>query len=198
MAAIVVCCALVVAAPLGADTPAASNDENLISNGNFEQLAPRESSRPAGWYFVQQAQRVEADGAPRGRHFLRFDNAVPGRAARAQQHVRLDGREVRAIDVSAVVATRDVEPGQALAERPAVRVSFYDEDDIELGQEVLGPWSGTRDWSRDSSRIVVPGRARLMLVEIGLGGGTGRADFDDVQVVPAAQNPTALPRRIGK
>ena len=70
-------------------------------------------------------------------------------------------------------------------------------DDIEIGQEMLGPWGGTRERARESMRMTVPERTRLMLVEIGLRGATGRADFDDVQVVPAAQNPTALPRRIG-
>ncbi len=111
--------------------------------------------------------------------------------------MRLDGREVRAIEVSAAIATRDVEPGQTFAERAAVRLYFYDEDDIEIRQEVFGPWTGTRGWTRETSRIAVPGRTRLLLIEIGLGGATGSADFDDVQIVPAPVNPSALPRRIG-
>jgi protein-L-isoaspartate(D-aspartate) O-methyltransferase len=195
---VIIWCALTVVsrAVLAAPTGAAS--ESIVANGDFEQADARERSRPAGWYYVQQAQLVDDDGAIGGGRFLRFENRVPGRAAQAQQHVRLDGRQVRAIDVSAIVATRDVEPGQALAEQAAVQIHFYDADDVEIGAETLGPWAGTRASTRESTRIGVPERTRLMLVEIGLRGATGRADFDDVQIVPAEQNPTALPRRISK
>jgi protein-L-isoaspartate(D-aspartate) O-methyltransferase len=170
----------------------------LVKNGNFEDSAPGEPSHPAGWYYVQQAVLVEAKDAPAGRRFLRFTNDVPGRTAQAQQHVRIDGREVRAIEVAASVAVQSVAPGQSLPERAGVRIHFYDADDVEVGLETLGPWAGTKSWSRETARFAVPERTRLILVEVGLAGATGTADFDDVQILPALQNPTALPRRIGK
>jgi hypothetical protein len=191
-------CALAIAARAIVAAPTEASNESIVANGDFEQADARDCSRPAAWYYVQQAHLVDGAGAIGGGQFLRFENSVPGRAAQAQQHVRLDGRQVRAIDVTAAVATHDVEPGQALAEQAAVQIHLYDADDIEIGQETLGPWAGTRVSARESTRMAVPERTRLMLVEIGLRGATGRADFDDVQIVPAAQNPTALPRRISK
>jgi protein-L-isoaspartate(D-aspartate) O-methyltransferase len=79
-----------------------------------------------------------------------------------------------------------------------VRIHFYDADDVEIGLETLGPWAGTKSWSRETAHFAVPERTRLILIEVGLAGATGTADFDDVQILPAPQNPTALPRRIGK
>jgi hypothetical protein len=197
-AAVAIWCALGFAVRASGAAPTETTSENIVANGDFEQADVRGSLRPAGWYYVQQARFVDVEGASGGGRFLRFENSVPGRAAQAQQHARLDGRRVHAIDVSAVVSTRDVEPGQALAEQAAVQVHFYDADDIEIAQEMLGPWGGTRASTRESTRMAVPERTRLMLVEIGLRGATGRADFDNVQIVPVEQNPTALPRRIGK
>jgi protein-L-isoaspartate(D-aspartate) O-methyltransferase len=171
---------------------------SLVKNGSFEESAPGELSHPAGWYYVQQAALVEAKDAAAGRRFLRFTNDVPGRTAQAQQHVRIDGRDVRAILVAASVAVQSVAPGQSLPERAGVRIHFYDADDVEIGQETLGPWAGSKSWSRETARFAVPERTRLILIEVGLAGATGTADFDDVQILLAPQNPTALPRRIGK
>jgi len=165
----------------------------LVANGSFEELASNDPTRPAGWYYLQQGCVVEAAQASAGARFLRFTNHVPGRVAQLQQHIKLDGSKVRALDVAVDVALRDVAPGQSLAERPAVRLFFYDADDAEIGQELLGPWGGTQPWSHEATRVTVPVKTQLLLVVVGLGGATGEVDFDRLAITPATINPTALP-----
>ncbi len=196
------CCLVIVARGMGGMTERAAAEDPapraIVINGDFEDRAADDAKCPARWYYLQQGTLLDANDAPSGQRFLRFSNATPGRTAQAQQHVRLDGREVRSIDVAVSVALHAVSPGQALAERPSVRIHFYDADDADLGQETLGPWAGTMAWSRETSRLAVPERTRLILIEVGLAGATGTADFDDLQIVAAPHNPTVLPKRIGK
>ena len=169
---------------------------SLVANGSFEEATAQDPSWLADWYYVQQMQVIDAADAPHGRHFLRFRNSVPSRLAQAQQHVTLDGRKVRALDASVWVAVRGAAPGQALADRPSMRIRFYDADDAQVGEEVLGPWAGTHGWSQETARVVVPESARLAIVVIGLGGGTGEADFDLLELTPADVNASALPPRV--
>jgi hypothetical protein len=176
----------------GADIAPAS----LVKNGSFEAAIAKDPSRPAAWYYVQQMQVVDAADAPHGRRYVRFRNTVPGRTAHAQQHLALDGRKVRALDASLWIAVRDAGPGQALSDQPSVRIRFYDADDAQVGEETLGPWAGARAWSQVQTRIVVPESTRLALVVIGLAGGTGEADFDQLELTPADVNASALPPRV--
>ena len=168
----------------------------VVLNGSFEDSATVDGPRPAGWYFLRQAELVEDPRAPVGKRYLRFTNAVPGRTAQAQQHFALDGRTVRALDVGAWVRLREAAPGQSFAERPAVRIQFFDASGTEVGAALLGPWAGTRGWSRDTARFAVPYQTRLALIVVGLRGGTGQADFDSLDIAPARQNPSTLPPRI--
>src|SRR5579863_1037779 len=62
----------------------------LALNGSFEELAKDDAQRPARWYFLHQARLVDDGRAPDGKWYVRFTNAVPGRAAQAQQHFALD------------------------------------------------------------------------------------------------------------
>ncbi len=182
-----------VAATCARGAEPATSDDSLVVNGSFEELAEQDPARPADWYYLQQGHVVTDSGAPEGRRYLRFANDVPGRSALAQQHFKLNGRDVRALDVAVEVALRGVAPGQSLAERPAVRLYFYDADDAEIGQAMLGPWAGTQPWGSEATRVVVPAKTELLLVVIGLGGATGVADFDRLTIVPATINPSALP-----
>jgi hypothetical protein len=169
----------------------------IVLNGSFEELARDDAQRPARWYFLHQARLVEDGRAPDGKRYLRFTNAVPGRAAQAQQHFALDGRTVRAIDIAVWVAVREAAPGQSFTERPAVRIQFFDSTGAEVGAALVGPASGTHGWSRETARFGVPRETRLALVVVGSRGGTGQADFDALEITPAPQNPSTLPRRIG-
>jgi hypothetical protein len=165
----------------------------LLADGSFEiPLGPK-----SPWYLLEQAEMIAAADAPDGKRVIRFQNQSPGRASQAKQHIRLDGRATPAIDVSVRVKLSDVGPGQSLAERPTVSVQFFDEDFTPLGGEVVGPWLGTLPWTQEQAQLMVPERCRLALVVVGLGGGTGRAEFDQLEIKPAEVNPSALPRKTG-
>ena len=165
----------------------------LLADGSFE--APVGPKSP--WYLLEQAEIVAAADSPHGKRVIRFQNQAPGRASLAKQHIRLDGRKTPAIDVSVRVKLTAAGPGQSLAERPAVSVQFFDEDFTPLGSEVVGPWLGTLPWTLEQTQMMVPERCRLALVIIGLGGGTGRAEFDQLELKAAEVNPSALPRKSG-
>jgi len=165
----------------------------LLADGSFEiPLGPK-----SPWYLLEQAEMIAAADAPDGKRVIRFQNQAPGRASQAKQHIRLDGRTTPAIDVAVHVKLSDVGPGQSLAERPAVSIQFFDDDFTPLGGEVVGPWLGTLPWTHEQTQMMVPERCRLALVIVGLGGGTGRAEFDQLEIKPADVNPSALPRKSG-
>jgi hypothetical protein len=194
-AALILCATILCATATivdGADRAAAP----LIKNGSFEAATVKDPSRPSAWYYVQQMQVMDGAAAPHGQRYVRFRNSVPGRSAQAEQHLALDGRQVRALDASLWVAVRDAAPGQALSDQASVKIRFYDADDAQVGDETIGPWAGTRDWSEVATRIVVPESTRLALIVIGLNGGTGEADFDQLELTPADVNASALPPRV--
>jgi len=170
--------------------PATPATAALLADGSFEIAAGPQSP----WYLVEQAAIVADATAPAGKHVMRFQNGTPGMTSHAKQHIRLNGRVTPAVNVSVRVRMNDVGPGQSLSERPAVRIRFYDEHFIPVGDEMIGPWSGTLDWTQEQARFLTPPRSRIALITIGLHGGTGQADFDELIMTAADVNPSALPR----
>lgn len=178
--------------PAARPAPATAKS-NLLVDGSFEiPIGPK-----SPWYLLEQAEMIAAADAPHGKRVIRFQNQAPGRASLAKQHIRLDGRVTPAIDVAVHVKLDNVGPGQSLADRPTVSVQFFDEDFTPLGVEVVGPWLGTLPWTQEQTQMLVPERCRVALVILGLGGGTGRAEFDQLEITPAEVNPSALPRKAG-
>ncbi|MCA9223211.1 MAG: hypothetical protein KDA71_23000, partial [Planctomycetales bacterium] len=59
---------------------------------------------------------------------------------------------------------------------------FYDDRRMSVGSQLIGPWTGTSDWSRREEVIRIPPRAKLAVLGIGLFGLTGEMLFDDVRV----------------
>ena len=57
-------------------------------------------------------------------------------------------------------------------------------DDLrrDLGRLEIGPFRGTKDWTRYYKQTRVPLKAREALIRIGLFGGTGEASFDDIRL----------------
>jgi hypothetical protein len=153
-----------------------SFEESLAANGE-----------PAGWYYVRQGH-VEADPrAPDGGQCLAFSNSTPGRTAHAMQAFGVDGREVTQLIVSCSVRGRGLAAGQSALQQGQVLCEFYGENRDPVGENQLGPWSGSFDWTRQTSRLPVPAQARLAVIGIGLFGGTGEIWFDQVEVSAAAR-----------
>jgi protein-L-isoaspartate(D-aspartate) O-methyltransferase len=153
-----------------------------VENGDFEEVAG-DPPRPTGWYYQRQLEmNVAATDAPSGKNYVTFHNAEAGRLAEAFQFFGLDGRKVKALDLSVRVRGRNIRPGQSHQQLPVVGLIFYDENRMAIDEKVLGPWSGTFGWQQEKQRIDVPGRAREALVRIGLFGALGEMSVDDVKL----------------
>jgi protein-L-isoaspartate(D-aspartate) O-methyltransferase len=113
---------------------------------------------------------------------LTFANTEPGRGSQALQGVSVDGRQIQSIEVSAWVRCQNIRAGQSLDQLPRILVNYFDEDRAPVGQEVLGPWDGSFPWTKKSTRVNVPPKARLAIIAIGLLGATGELSLDDIEV----------------
>lgn len=162
-----------------------------LENGGFEDVA-RSTGRPKAWYYVRQARVVVDDSVPGGNKCLVFSNAVPGRDSQAQQSFDIDGSQIEALEVSCWVRARHVRPGQAIDQRPQLRIAFYDESLARVGLDRLGPWFGTFDWTHIEGQFPVPRECRTVVVWVGLMGGTGEAAFDRIEFEPAPLNPSVF------
>lgn len=154
-----------------------------LVNGGFEELAGN-SGEPVAWYYQRQMTVKEGPDTPDGKKYVRFQNDTPGRASRMMQGLALDGRQVRGLELSLFVRGTAIGAGQSLDQLPVASVVFYDQARAIIGREYLGPWEGTFDWRRESGRLRVPQQTREAIVQLGLFGGTGGLDIDNVELRP--------------
>jgi protein-L-isoaspartate(D-aspartate) O-methyltransferase len=151
-----------------------------LANGSFETTSPEGLLTP--WYYVRQAEAVEAPDAPDGQRVLRFHNDTPGRGAQALQAIAMDGRRVEEIEVSLWAATQTVRRGSSRDESPRLEITFFDELRAPLGSRSLGPWYGTNTWRQHQAVFPVPAKARLAVLAIGMYGGVGELSLDNITV----------------
>jgi protein-L-isoaspartate(D-aspartate) O-methyltransferase len=155
-----------------------------LVNGDFEDTVG-DPPEPTGWHYQRQLQLMSDGPAPSGKQYVTFANAEPGRGAQALQGLACDGRRVKALKVTLHVRGKDIRPGEAPIQAPSLRISFYDENRAVVGEGMVGPWHGTFPWKVQSSRIVVPPKAREAIVGIGLFGATGDISLDNIRLEPA-------------
>ncbi|HOM17275.1 MAG TPA: protein-L-isoaspartate(D-aspartate) O-methyltransferase, partial [Thermoguttaceae bacterium] len=127
---------------------------------------------------------VEDPKAPSGKHYITFTNTTPGRPSQALQGFAVDGRKVRALDVSLWVRGKDIRPGPT-GELPVLAILFYDEKRTPAGEATLGPWRGSFDWQPERSRLNVPLHAREAILRIGLFGAVGELSVDSLHLQAA-------------
>jgi protein-L-isoaspartate(D-aspartate) O-methyltransferase len=170
-----------------------------IHNGGFEDVTAatagadkepnaatdKPATKPNGWHYQRQLAVTQANDAPEGKYFATITNAEPGRAAQALQGMPVDGRTVRALEVSLWVKATDVHLGENDQQKPVLGIIFYDENRTEIGYTWVGPWLGTFDWRQVREKVRVPLNAREAVVRIGLSGATGEISFDDVRIEAA-------------
>ena len=152
-----------------------------LSNTGFEQITD-DGRLPLGWYYARQSRVVDSDDAPEGHRYLAVKNTTPGRLGHAIQSFGVDGKVVRSISLSVQVRGSDLRSGTHKDESPSIIVEFYNASRAPVGRRRLGPWSGSFDWEEHKKAISVPPRAKLGVVGIGLFGGTGELDFDQLQL----------------
>ncbi len=158
-----------------------------VVNGDFEELAA--DGDIAGWFYVRQASIVREPTATSGQHVLLLANNTPGENCHALQAFGVDGRVLSSIELSAHVRAQRVASTVGKDALPRVEVTFYDENRGSIRQVSLGPWEGDHDWSRQSIKIPVPGRARLGTVIVGMFGATGQLMVDQLSItgIPATR-----------
>lgn len=151
-----------------------------LLNGDFEQLL--EPNKPVAWYYMRQATIDEGGPPGSSKHCITFHNRVPGRNAQALQAIGVDGRQVSEIVVELWVQARDLGPGPSDDYGAKVSVNYFDENRAPVGQQTVGPWTGSFDWQRRSAHLKVPPNARIGIVALGLLGATGELSCDQVVV----------------
>lgn len=146
-----------------------------IVNGDFSATIS-DSDLPSGWHYLRQAKVVGES------KYLSFANDEPGKASRALQGLALDGRQVTTIELSARVRGGDLQPGPTPRQRAAVLITFYDQRRAVIGSERLANWQDTFDWRTETKTLRVPLAAREAIVRLGLLGGVGQFDVDNVRI----------------
>jgi protein-L-isoaspartate(D-aspartate) O-methyltransferase len=152
-----------------------------LLNPDFEEGEDRQG-HIVGWYYQRLATLVEAPDAPSGRTFVRFENDLLNQASHLMQGFAVDGRQVKQVRLSGHYRGARVSQGPDRSQLAQIAITFYDENRAEVGLGFIGPFRGTKAWSRYSKIIRVPDTAREAIVRIGMFGGTGTADFDLIQV----------------
>ncbi len=156
-----------------------------ILNADFEEGMDDEGF-VQGWYYQRKLTLQKSETAPSGKHYVEFENDVPGQYAHVMQGFSVDGRLVSAIDFQASIAVENVNKGIYEQDLPVAILSFYDQNRRPLKDVVLGPLSGSSDWQElklDSARV--PIAARDAIIRIGLFGATGKAKFDNISISAA-------------
>jgi protein-L-isoaspartate(D-aspartate) O-methyltransferase len=154
-----------------------------IVNGGFEtSYVENEKDVPTSWHYVRQATLTPDPKAPEGKQFILFKNMEPGRGSQALQGFAVDGKHVKAIELTLQVKGTDIRPGSRRDELPLASITFYDERQDTVGERAIGPWRGTFPWQTEREIFEVPLRTKTAIIRIGLLGGLGELGFDAVQV----------------
>jgi len=151
---------------------------------------------PDGWYNLRDARVVEGGvgGTSKAKCF-RFENARPGRPARASRAFGVDGRDYEAVVVGLWVRQESIVGGERMGDDPGLVVDFLGET-LQLKtvrRGTLGPWKAVgREWTRVAKRLPIPPDTRLAILSLGLLGATGVLEVDNltIDLVPVGGKPT--------
>ncbi len=152
-----------------------------LLNPDFEE-GEDDQGHIRGWYYQRLATLVKEPDAPSGETYVRFENDLNNQASHLMQGLALDGRQVKQVRLSGHYRGTRVIAGPDSNQLAQIAITFYDENRAEVGFGFIGPFRGTKTWNRYTKLIRVPPTAREAIVRIGMFGGTGVADFDDVRV----------------
>lgn len=157
-----------------------------ILNGGFE-TDENEDGYADHWHYQRLTTLVDR-GAPEGRRCILFESPDHTRLSQALQATAIDGTKVGTLQLRVRYKTDSVVSGnEQHNEVAAVIVHFYDENRRPFENAVIGPWTGTHDWSQATKTLNVPVKAREMIVRIGLNGASGKLWLDDVSITPKSR-----------
>ena len=152
-----------------------------LGNGSFEDLLP-DGGVPKAWYYGRQMEVVDAADAPQGARYLRLENGEAGRPAQLYQGFAVDGRVVAKLGISLQVRAEGVREGFSGDELPALGVQYFDERRARSSRALMPVGKGTFPWKRVEGTLTVPTWAREAILVVGMLGGTGRLEADDVRI----------------
>jgi hypothetical protein len=148
---------------------------------------------PDGWYNLRDAKWVEGGVSGPKSHCLRFENARPGRPARASRAFGVDGRKIEAIVLGLWVRAENIGPGERMGDEPGLLLDLLGHELRVVRRGLLGPWTKTigREWTRVVKRISIPPDTRDGILSLGLIGATGVLEVDDLalEMVPVGSTP---------
>lgn len=154
-----------------------------ILNGGFEEDSDNDGQADH-WHHQRLVTRL-SEGAAEGKHGVLFESTDSGRLAQGLQATAIDGSKIGSLQLKLQYKIEGTKAGTESHEQPALMVHFYDENRRMFETIVVGPWIGTTDgWRTTSKAITVPPKTREMIVRIGLNGGTGKLWLDDIQMTP--------------
>jgi protein-L-isoaspartate(D-aspartate) O-methyltransferase len=93
----------------------------------------------------------------------------------------IDGRQVKQLEVSAWITTKNIVADVKRDEMPMIAITLYDPQRRELGYQIIGPVVGDTDWHEIKRTIKIPENAREGILRIGMFGATGTVSFDKLQ-----------------
>jgi len=156
-------------------------DPQLL-NGSFED-DENGDGQADHWHYQRLMTLDEKETSGQGKHSALFECDSPGRVAQALQAMAIDGTKVGSLQFELDYKTEAIEAGRENYEMPALMIHFYDENRKNFQIESVGPWLGTSgDWRSTTRTILVPARAREMIVRIGLNGATGKLWVDGIRM----------------
>ena len=178
---------LVVALLIVLTTRSASAQDGIARPGppeleDFETDADGDGV-PDGWYNLRDAKLVDR-GGPVGPKVVRFENAKPGRQARASRAFGVDGRKTEALVVGLWVKGENLHTGERLGEDASLQIDLLGDKLASVGRGYLGPWNhalGTA-WVRVARRIAVPSGTRDAILTVGLLGASGSLEIDGLTI----------------
>jgi protein-L-isoaspartate(D-aspartate) O-methyltransferase len=158
-----------------------------LLNPDFEE-GNDDQGHIRSWYYQRLATLIDAPDAPSGQTYVRFENDLNNQASHVMQGFAIDGRQVKQVRLSGNYRGTRVTAGPDKNQLAQIAITFYDENRAEVGFGFIGPFRGTKGWNAYSKIIRVPASAREGIVRIGMFGGTGTADFDNVQIEKYGSN----------
>jgi protein-L-isoaspartate(D-aspartate) O-methyltransferase len=153
-----------------------------ILNSGFEN-DENEDGYADHWHYQRQTTLLD-HGAVEGRRCILFESTDHNRLSQALQAAAIDGTKIGSLQMRVRYKTQDVESGREAYEAAAVVIHFYDVNRRPFENVVIGPWTGTEDWTLAAKTVNVPLKAREMIVRIGLNGATGKLWLDDLTMTP--------------
>lgn len=151
-----------------------------IINGSFEVDANNDQ-KADNWHYQRRVSRMTSQ-APDGAAYLKFENETPERLSQILQGMAIDGSHVNSLEISLKLSYLNTAQGKQSFQKPGFIIHFYDSVRRNIGQAYLGPWIGSRGWHQDKKVISIPPQTREAVIQLGLNGGTGVLNVDDLKI----------------